>query len=120
MRSRGGATRYVAALVMHGASGAQFAPCWKPSRAALRELLSFPSHGLRLWGSILDATVVPTVTKVNEQADNQPYDQPRPIDPAQLQHHVAVEEYPQDRHERHQRRVEGARLARVGLAQDNH
>ena len=61
---------------------------------------------------LLDAAVVAAVGEIDHQPDDQPDDQPRPVDPAELVHHVAVEEDAQDGHERHPRRAERARLAR--------
>ena len=66
------------------------------------------------------AAVVPAVGEIDDQADDQPDDQARPVDPAELVHHVAVEEDAQNRNDRHPRRAERARLAGIGAAQNHH
>src|SRR5690349_24322091 len=77
-------------------------------------LQSFPLLLAQL--RIADPAVMPSVGEIDDQSDNQPDDQARPVDPAQFVHHVAVENDPEHRHQRHQWRPEGAWLIGVGVA----
>src|ERR1700690_471751 len=80
-----------------------------------------PAYGMLLQrGAVVlpHPTVMAAVGKIDHHANHKPNDQPCPIDPSEFVHHIAVEEYPHHRHKRNPRRSERARLARIGLAED--
>src|SRR5437899_13016302 len=58
-----------------------------------------------------------TISEINHQTDDQPGDQPRPVDPPQLVHHIAVYHDSEDRHHGHPGRAERTRLAGIDTAQ---
>src|SRR4051812_32333040 len=60
------------------------------------------------------------VGKVDNKSYRQPDDQARPIYPAELVHHVAIEHDTQDGHHWNPRRTEGSWLARIGAPQCHH
>ena len=66
---------------------------------------------------VLQSAVFTAVGEIDNQADNKPNDKPRPINPSELVHHVAVEEDSQKRHKRTQWRAERPRLSGIGSAQ---
>src|SRR6516225_5840092 len=59
---------------------------------------------------VLYPAVVAPVCEVHHQTDDQPDNESRPVYPAQLVHHVAIEDYAHDGHEGHPRRAERTRL----------
>src|SRR5271165_3051336 len=67
----------------------------------------------------LHPAVMPAVSEVNHQPYDQPHNQPGPVHPAQLVHHVAVEQDAHDRNEWYPRRAERAVLCGV-LVPQNH
>src|SRR5258706_10464180 len=69
---------------------------------------------------VADPAVMPPVSEIDHQADHQPDNQARPVDPAKLVHHVPVEDDAHDRHERHQRRAERPRLTGIRVAQHHY
>src|SRR3984893_17625664 len=67
-----------------------------------------------------DPAMMPTIGEVDHHADEQPGDESRPVDPAELIHHITIEQNAESRNQRHPGRTEGPRLPRIGLAQDEH
>ena len=81
------------------ASGAQhhYAGQQQSHGMPLRGLLPWRAGG-RFQG---ETAVVPAVTEVHDEANHQPHDQPQPVNPPQLVHHVSVEANAQNWHQRH-------------------
>src|ERR1700687_4823510 len=69
---------------------------------------------------VADFAVVPAITEINQQSNDQPGNQASPIDPSELVHHVAVADDSQDRHEREPGRTEGSRLPWIGAPNNHH
>src|ERR1039458_5358342 len=63
--------------------------------------------------------MVPAVTEVHDEADDQPHDQAQPVDPPQLVHHVGVEADAEKRNQWHPWGPKRPGLARVCLAEDH-
>src|SRR6267378_2012156 len=63
--------------------------------------------------------VITAIGEINDQANRQPNDQARPVDPAKLVHHVAIENDAENRYQRNPRRTERPRLLGIGAAQDH-
>ena len=55
--------------------------------------------------------MVPAIGEVDDQADDEPDDQARPVPNSQLEHHVAVHENAEHGNERNPRRTERPGLA---------
>src|SRR5579864_1646889 len=58
----------------------------------------------------LHAAVIAAIREIDHQADGEPNDQPRPVDPAEFVHHVAVKD---DAHNRDKRHLWGAKWTRL-------
>src|SRR5579885_3437837 len=69
---------------------------------------------------VLHFAVIPAVGEIDDQADNKPDNEPRPVDPAQLVHHVAVKADTQEGNDGHPRSTERPGLLGIGIAQDHH
>src|SRR5438105_6256095 len=84
------------------------------------------SHGwrsLRLWfGRLerLDLAVMAPIGEVNHQADKQPNNQPSPVHPAQLVHHVAVGNDAENRYQWHPGSPKRPGLIGISAAQHHH
>src|ERR1700687_5052477 len=65
------------------------------------------------------AAVITVVGEVDDQSDDQPDNQARPVDPAQLVHHIAIKEDAENRHQRNPRRAKRPGLLWIGAAQDH-
>jgi hypothetical protein len=61
--------------------------------------------------------MVSTVSEIDYQADQQPNNEPGPIHPAKLVHHVSIKQDAKDWHYRDPRGPEWARLFRIFVAQ---
>jgi len=68
--------------------------------------------------SLLYAAIVAAIEEVHKQADHQPDNQARPVDPTQFVHHVTVEQHTHDRYQGHPRRAKRSGLSRIRLAKD--
>src|SRR6266704_5898656 len=71
------------------------------------------------WLRVADPAVITAVSEINHQADHQPDDEPGPVHPPELVHHVAVEQDSKNWYDRHPWCTEGARLIGVGVAQNH-
>ena len=61
-----------------------------------------------------------TISKVHTQSDGEPNNQPSPIDPAKFVHHVAIEQNPQNWHQRHPRSAKWPWLTWIRAPQHKH
>src|SRR5882757_2591179 len=63
--------------------------------------------------------VITAVGEIDDQANRQPDDQARPVDPAKLVHHVAIENDAENWHQGNPGRAERPRLLGIGATQDH-
>ena len=87
-----------------------------------REVCQLPklqSHQLHRRAVVsLYAAVVTAVSEIDHQPDAEPNDQPRPVDPPEVVHHITVKEDSENRHNRPAlagSRQNGRRLTQPGL-----
>src|ERR1700722_9704817 len=66
---------------------------------------------------LLNPAVMSAIAEVNHQANSEPDDQPRPVNPPELVHHIAIEKDAQHWNKRNPRRAERTRLFRIRFAQ---
>src|SRR5258706_11391878 len=89
--------------------------CWRRCREVTtsRLKLSWSWFGVTAEAK---AAVMPAVCEIDDEPYDEPDQEPRPVDPTQLVHHVAVESDTQNRNGGHKRRAERPGVSRIGLA----